>query len=250
MMEFLEFGNIRNPKIMLIHGMATTWETCYKATINELKEDFFIIVPVLDGHNPNEQSEFCSIHEVVKKIEQYIVERHGGKLHAASGFSMGGTILIQILANQIVQINRVVLDAAYCAPLGIFSKLCTKFLSTQISKVKENKPFHILLRKVMEYGRFDEDAFRRAFYSSISYNTILNCFSQLFEYRLPKNLCSIKADVTYWYGSNESYAAKSARNLKKVLPNLRIRSFDRYGHGELITKYPKHCVAELKRIIL
>ncbi|HWL24831.1 MAG TPA: alpha/beta hydrolase [Ureibacillus sp.] len=250
MMEFKEFGDIRNPKIMLIHGMATTWDTCYRATINELKNDFFIIVPVLDGHNPEEKSEFCSIQEAAHKIEQYVLQKHNGKLHAATGFSMGGTILIQILANQILQIHRVVLDAAYCNPLGIFSKFCTMFLSNQISKIKENKPFHILLRKVMEYGKFDEVALRKAFYSSISHKTILNCFAQLLEYQIPQSLRSINADVTYWYGSNESYAAKSARNLKKVLPNLRIRSFDRYGHGELITKYPKHCVAELKRIIL
>ncbi len=82
---------------------------------------------------------------------------------------MGGTILIQILANQILQIHRVVLDAAYCAPLGIFSKLCTKFLSTQIAKIKDNKPFHFALRKVMEYGKFDEVALRKAFFSSISH---------------------------------------------------------------------------------
>lgn len=249
-MEFKEFGDIRNPKIMLIHGMATTWDTCYKATINELKNDFYIIVPILDGHNPDEQSEFCSIQEVAQKIEQYVLENYNGKLHAASGFSMGGTILIEILANQKLQVNRVILDAAYCAPLGIFSKICTKFLATQIAKIKENKPFHIALRKVMEYGKFDEVALRKAFYSSISHKTILNCFAQLLNYQIPKNLRSVKADITYWYGSNESYAAKSARNLKKVLPNLSIRSFHRYGHGELITKYPKHCVAEMKRLIL
>ncbi|PKC53352.1 hypothetical protein RhiirA1_404377, partial [Rhizophagus irregularis] len=196
-MEFKEFGDSRNPKIMLIHGMATTWDICYKAAIDELKNDFFIIVPVLDGHNPNEQSDFCSIQD---------------------------------------------------APIGIFSKLCTKLLVSQICRVKENRPFHFLMRKVMEFGKFDEDAFRKAFFSDISQKSIMNCLGQLLEYKIPKNLSTIKADVTYWYGSHESFAAKSARNLKKVLPHLKIRSFEKYGHGELFTKYPKQGVSELKRL--
>lgn len=250
MMEFKEFGDSRNPKIMLIHGMATTWDICYKAAIDELKNDFFIIVPVLDGHNPNEQSDFCSIQDAANKIEEYVLHQHSGKLYAASGFSMGGTILIQILANQILQIRRVVLDAAYCAPIGIFSKLCTKLLVSQICRVKENRPFHFLMRKVMEFGKFDEDAFRKAFFSDISQKSIMNCLGQLLEYKIPKNLSAIKADVTYWYGSHESFAAKSARNLKKALPHLKIRSFDKYGHGELFTKYPKQGVSELKRLFV
>ena len=56
-MRFIEFGDKINPKILLIHGYGVSWKM-WKSQIDILQKDYQIILPVLDGHDEeNEQNE-------------------------------------------------------------------------------------------------------------------------------------------------------------------------------------------------
>ena len=53
-MKFLEFGNSENKKIMLIHGFQVPWQV-WKPQIDFFSQKYYVIVPILDGHNPIEK---------------------------------------------------------------------------------------------------------------------------------------------------------------------------------------------------
>src|SRR5690606_25772416 len=99
-MEFHEFGNVKHPKLLLIHGMAMTWELCFEKIIGELSKEYYLIVPAIDGHNRDKQCEFKCLDDVVKKIEEYILHRYIPDLYGGFGFSMGGTILLKLMEKQ------------------------------------------------------------------------------------------------------------------------------------------------------
>ena len=50
-MEILEFGNKEKDKIILIHGFETPYQI-WEKYIEHYKNNYHIIVPILQGHNP------------------------------------------------------------------------------------------------------------------------------------------------------------------------------------------------------
>lgn len=56
-MKFHEFGDPKNQKIMLIHGVLTPWQI-WKPQIEYFKKHYFVIVPALDGKLRNVKVSF------------------------------------------------------------------------------------------------------------------------------------------------------------------------------------------------
>lgn len=58
-MKFYEFGTENDKKLVLIHGMSTTWKMSFGEFIEKTQATFHIIAVALDGHGslleyPNE----------------------------------------------------------------------------------------------------------------------------------------------------------------------------------------------------
>lgn len=245
-MEFYEFGNIQNPKVLLIHGMAITWE-CFEPLIDQLSKHYYLIVPSLNGHNPNDEKEFECLDYEVQKIEEYILSTYLPKLHGAYGFSMGGTILLKLLMNGKIHIPNVILDAAYYLPLGIYSKASSAFLTNILKEIRENRPIHPFIKQLLLYANVDIEALKRAIYPGVSSKSIYNCLIELARFHIHKPL-SPSAEVVYWYGSKEIFPAKSVKYLKQHHSTLHVKIFENLGHGELITKFPEKAVEEMRQI--
>ena len=60
-MKILEYGDSKKNKIILIHGFQMHIDSL-KVYIDAFKKNYFVIVPVLPGHNPdyNCKYEFCN----------------------------------------------------------------------------------------------------------------------------------------------------------------------------------------------
>lgn len=253
-MEFKEFGDQQNPKLLLIHGSASTWELNFGSIVEELSDDFFLILPLLNGHNPNRKKEFHSIEEEAKDIENYIIEQCNGKIDGAYGISFGGSILIQLLANNNISIGKAILDSAVCMPLGIFANLAAKAFASQIIKLENNKPLSPVMKII---SGLDDHKIRKAYSDNtktsyipqipyISPETIRKTILECTRFRIPARITATASEVTFWYGGKEPMAIKSARNLKKFLPDMTIKIFEDLGHGGLIMN-PDRLISELRQ---
>lgn len=56
-MKFYDFGTDNSRKLLLIHGMSTTWKMSFGEFIEKAQSEFHIIAVALDGHNPEEDTE-------------------------------------------------------------------------------------------------------------------------------------------------------------------------------------------------
>lgn len=88
-MEILEYGDPKNKKIILIHGFQCPYQI-WNDYIEYYKNNYFVIVPILEGHNVNDKENFISFDICAKDIEEYYIKRYGNKVFAVYGMSMGG----------------------------------------------------------------------------------------------------------------------------------------------------------------
>jgi len=243
-MQFYEFGEENKKTLLLVHGMATTWKMSFSSLIQEASKYYHLIVVALDGHKEEEKTEFISLEDEAEKIENYIMNKHCGKLHAVYGSSLGGTIVLQILVNHKIEITKTILDSPYASDYGILSSLATKIMTALSMKMISGESK--IMRKMM--GIENKESVNALMYTNISKETLKNCFYTSYNYKLPEGIGKIKTEIEFWYGSKESFPCKFAKKLMKQLPNMTIRVFEGYGHGELL-RNTERLVLELSKFL-
>lgn len=70
-MIFKEFGNKNMPTIVFIHGGGLSWWS-WKRHIEALKNDYFIVAPIIDGHGEAGDTTFISIQKSAEQVIEYI----------------------------------------------------------------------------------------------------------------------------------------------------------------------------------
>ena len=72
-MLFHTFGNKANKIMILIHGVLTPWQI-WQDAINYFSKEYYVIVPVWDGHVEEETSECLSVENEANKIIEYVLK--------------------------------------------------------------------------------------------------------------------------------------------------------------------------------
>lgn len=240
-MRFIEFGNPGNPRLLLIHGAGTSWNLKYAQVIDSLSERYRLIIPVLDGHDPEVKSEFVSLEEEAERIEEHIRLNHEGRVQFAHGGSMGGNILIVILARGRVRVGKAVLESPYCVPMGMFAQVTSRMLAAQITAMK--KGGNIPLMKRITGIR---DSTSKVLFDGITGKSMRKSILECHRFSIPPRLLMTDAEVIFWQGSEEPFAYRSAKNLRRYLPDMKIRVFESSGHGQLMDVQPEKWLSELK----
>ena len=97
-----KYSNKKNAESASAGGINITF-TSDKGGLNlieELKNNYFVIVPILEGHNVNDKENFISFDICAKDIEEYYIKRYGNKVFAVYGMSMGGILASYIWKNK------------------------------------------------------------------------------------------------------------------------------------------------------
>lgn len=232
---------------MLIHGMATTAEICYGRMAPRLAERYYVILAVLNGHDPNEDTVFCSLSDSCREIEKYVRDELGGKLFALSGFSLGGSIAVELLQRGNITVDKVLLDAAFCIKLGALAPFYTFLFVHGIRYMQSGRAVPGCIIDHI-FGRGNNSVAEMLF-TGVKSETILNCCRDVYYFELREELRKTNADVMFWFGENEPYPRKTARLLHQYLPHIKVRMFGKMGHGQLIHEHPAFYLKELMKFL-
>ena len=82
-MQFTEFGKQDGKTLLLLPGTACTWQLNFKNVVDELAEKYHIIAVNYDGFEGNPTVIFTDVPAVTEKIENYILEKHNGRVDGA-----------------------------------------------------------------------------------------------------------------------------------------------------------------------
>lgn len=110
-MQILEYGNPEYEKIIFIHGFESPYQI-WNDYVEYYKEKYCVIVPILPGHNVNKKEDFESFHKCVEELENYYISKHGNKVFAIYGMSMGGVFASRVWQNQKIGIDKLIMESS------------------------------------------------------------------------------------------------------------------------------------------
>jgi pimeloyl-ACP methyl ester carboxylesterase len=111
-MKFYEFGDLYQPIIILLPGTCCHWKANFEKVIPYLAKDFRVVCVSYDGFDETEKTVFSDMITETEKIENYIKENCGGKIHAAYGCSLGGSFVGLLVQRGNVHINHAILGSS------------------------------------------------------------------------------------------------------------------------------------------
>ena len=105
-MQFTEFGNQEGKTLLLLPGTACTWQLNFKHVVDELAAKYHIIAVNYDGFEGDPSVIFTDVPTVTEKIEDYILENHGGRVDGAYGSSLGGSFVGLLIQRKRIHIDH------------------------------------------------------------------------------------------------------------------------------------------------
>lgn len=110
-MIFKTAGVSGKPIILIVHAMFMSYNM-YNELIKLLKDNYYIILPVLDGHDLCETSAFISAEDEAKKIISYLNENDISQIDILLGTSLGEIIAFEVFRKKEVNVRKLFLDGA------------------------------------------------------------------------------------------------------------------------------------------
>lgn len=251
-MTIHEYGADREKVIVLIHPSVVMWDY-FENVIPLLKDKYHLIIPALPGYdeeNPNE--DFTSVEEIADNLAKWLIEHKIRTIDTLYGCSMGGAIVLKMIAEQKIIIKNAVCDGGI-TPYQL-PRLITRFIAVKDSlMISMGKIGGLgLLEKAFstdEYSKEDLKYIVKVLHF-ISYKTIWRTFDSCNNYVMPKNIPKYEGRLQYWYGDKEAKdRAWDIKYIKNHFPDTRFINFENMGHGSMASLYPQKMVRRLEVII-
>ncbi|WP_297688593.1 alpha/beta hydrolase [uncultured Anaerococcus sp.] len=242
-MKFVTYGNKDNKSLLFIHGLASSANLCFGGLLPYLK-DYYVILVELDGHCPSDENDLNSMGEEISKIENYILKNLKGNLYGLCGFSMGGTLAVDLISRGNICVEKVLLDAPITAELGWKAYPYTQAFIIGTTMIKKS----ISIPKFMIdwlMGK-DNESIIEMTYLNISKRTIKNVCKYIFHYQINENLRNFHEPVLFLRGSQEPVPEISQENLIKYLPQIKVEIFEGLGHGQFLHENPQSYAKKVK----
>ena len=250
-MTIREYGTDREKVIVLIHPSIVMWDY-FEYVIPMLEKKYHIIIPALSGYDEENKNEnFTSVEKIADDLAEWLIAHNIKTVDILYGCSMGGSIVLKIIAEQKIDVRNAVCDGGitpYQLPRLITRFIAIRdFLMVAMGKIGGIR----LLEKVFstdEYSKEDLKYIDKVFHF-ISYKTIWRTFESCNNYSIPKNIPKYKGHLQYWYGDKEAKdRAWDIKYVKKHFPNTEFIKFENMGHGSMASLYPQKMVKCLGEI--
>ncbi len=249
-MEIKTYGNIGNKKLILIHGFESPWQI-WEDYIKYYKKDFFVIVPIMPGHNLMQKEDFKSFDKCAKEVEEFCINNFGNEIFAVYGMSMGGVMASFLWKNKKLNIQKLILESS---PLTSFGKIVTKVLTKQYLNMThkvQNGDKKLLKQAVNSMVTEDKLNHFEQLLNNISDKTIINYLNEIEKFTFPINVDTTNTEIFYSYGGkiSEFIFKNTAKYIKKHYKKAVITCYNGKGHCEDALIEPKKKIKELNGIL-
>lgn len=242
-MRFETVGNPNGDKVLLVHAMFATPE-CFLALTQYLKEDYFIIMPVLDGHDLKESSEFLSVDDEANKIIAYLKENNIKKLDFILGTSLGAIIALEVYKQASVNVNRIYLDGGPFFNFGaLLQKIAAQKFWNICTKARQNPEKAAEKIDKLFQGLGDV---MNVVCCHITKQSVKNLAHACYSYKLPELSEAMQKPVVFLYGTKEP--ARFCMFRLKKYKNCSIIKKEGYNHCGYLLAHPEEYAKMLRRL--
>ena len=251
-MTIHEFGQENEETIVLVHPSVVMWDY-FEYVIPLLEKKYHLIIPAIPGYDPDVKNDFTSVEEISAELEDWLIQRDLGNVTCLYGCSMGGSIVVRMLANNRVHIGSAVIDGGI-TPYQL-SWIVTRFIAVRdflmiyIGKIGGAK----LLEKVFAMDELSKEDVEYAaiVLKMMSAKTIWNTFDSCNNYPMPNNIHTDCEYMEYWVAEKEIKDRKrDVDYIKKYFPQTVFKEINRIGHGGLAPFNPERFVKGIEKAIV
>lgn len=236
-MIFKEYGSSHLPVIILLHGGGLS-DWSLRNIVEDLKESYHVITPIIDGHGDANQENFISIEDSSKKLLDYIDNKFNGKVFALGGLSIGAQIVIETLSNRLNIAENIIIESGLIYPIKVTKILIAPMISMSYGLIK-----YRWFAKLQSKSLFISDELFEQYYTDsvkMTKDSLINMILSNGTYKLKKNEINTSAKVLIIVGEKEpAIMKKSAIELNNRIANSKLYIIPKMGHGEIELNYPK-----------
>ncbi|WP_270311396.1 alpha/beta fold hydrolase [Streptococcus infantarius] len=241
-MKVVEVGQENQDVIVLLHGGGFSWWQ-YQAQMDLLCENYHVVLPILDGHAGSD-ADFTSIEDNAKRLLDYIDKTYGGSVFLIAGLSLGGQILLEMLALRKDICQYAIVESAAIIPDKLTAGLVAPLFSMSFPLIKKKW----FAKMQFCYLGIRADLFEHYYGDTVklSKQNLIAFIKASSLYQVKKNLKNSLARVRIIVGEKETKKMHaSARYLYDLLPDSRLEIKAGLAHGQYAINQPDLYVKEL-----
>lgn len=241
-MKVVEVGKENQDVIVLLHGGGFSWWQ-YQAQMDLLCENYHVVLPILDGHAGSD-ADFTSIEDNAKRLLDYIDKTYGGSVFLIAGLSLGGQILLEMLALRKDICQYAIVESAAIIPDKLTAGLVAPLFSMSFPLIKKKW----FAKMQFCYLGIRADLFEHYYGDTVklSKQNLIAFIKASSLYQVKKNLKNSLARVRIIVGEKETKKMHaSARYLHDLLPDSRLEIKAGLAHGQYAINQPDLYVKEL-----
>ncbi|MGF1400497.1 alpha/beta fold hydrolase [Streptococcus infantarius] len=241
-MRVVEVGQENQDVIVLLHGGGLSWWQ-YQAQMDLLCENYHVVLPILDGHAGSD-ADFTSIEDNAKRLLDYIDKTYGGSVFLIAGLSLGGQILLEMLALRKNICQYAIVESAAIIPDKLTAGLVAPLFSMSFPLIKKKW----FAKMQFCYLGIRADLFEHYYGDTVklSKQNLIAFTKASSLYQVKKNLKNSLSRVRIIVGEKETKKMHaSARYLHDLLPDSRLEIKAGLAHGQYAINQPDLYVKEL-----
>lgn len=245
-MKLKEYGAENDDVIFLLHGGGLSWWN-YREEAERLCDRYHVVIPVLDGHSGSDAG-FTSIEDNAEEIIGYIDEHFGGRVLLMGGLSLGGQILLEILARRGDICRFAMIESAMTIPSGFTHAMIKPAFGCSYGLIKHRWFSKLQFESLHMEPHLFEDYYRDT--CGIKKEDMIAFLRANTAYTLKEAIRNCSAAVHIFVGQRENKGIRdSALKIKKMLPGAEITVLPQLYHGEFSLAHADDYVKAAERIM-
>lgn len=238
-MKYIEYGKENKDVVILLHGGGLSWWN-YREVAEQLQMRYHVVLPVLDGHADSDR-DFTTIAANAEEIIAFIDECFGGSVLLMGGLSLGGQILLEILAKREDICQYALIESVLAVP----SKLTYAMIAPAFGSCYGIIKYRWFSKLQFNSLRINPELFEEYYRDTckITKQNIIAFLQENSMYSMKASLCECKAKVHIVVGKKESRVMKkSAKRIQENIPASTIQVLPGLYHGEFSINRAKEYV--------
>ncbi|MCR4924869.1 MAG: alpha/beta hydrolase [Clostridiales bacterium] len=245
-MNFKEYGDSKNNTIMLLHGGGLSWWN-YKEEAESLKNNYHIILPILDGHAESDKH-FTSIEDNAQEIIDYINNNYNGHISLLGGLSLGGQVLLEILSKKNDICDYAIIESALALPMKATHKMVRPVFSMSYTIISKKWFSKMQFNSLKIKKDLFEDYYRDT--CKIEKEDMISFMEANSRYDIKSTLEDTTAKTLIVVGDKERpIMKKSADIIHQKIKESKIEIIPNYSHGEFSINNPMQYIKALETLI-
>ena len=246
-MEYVEYGTEQKNIIIFLHGGGLApWSVREEA--NRLKDNYHVIIPVLDGHSGSDR-DFTTIESNADEVISFIDEKCSGSVFMICGLSLGGQILVDILSKRKAICRFAIIESALVLPMRTTHALIKQTISLCYPLVKKRWFAKLQFQSLHIEKDYLDDYYRDS--AAITKENMISILRENSDYQLKDDIGECQAKTLILVGSRESnIMKKSAEILHKKMPDSSLEILPGYYHGDLSMNHAESYIQKIFSLIL